>query len=189
VQYCLLNLHEDITNIINEAITMINMKYEDIAWDQVANKQARGINDYDLGEIQEVSTEYVMTLKGHSDRKIFQLPKRLAKSFDGNIVTFQLSESESNLFLVVDKELVDERNPPVIDETLESSKKQDKLQINDTQVPIEEAKKIEMGLVHEELVIEQKRLSKPMEIDERHTDPSTEIKIPLKSEETAVNEG
>jgi len=177
---------------------MINMKYEDIAWDQVTNKQARGINDYDLGEIQEVSTEYVMTLKGHSDRKIFQLPKRLAKSFDGNIVTFQLSESESNLFLVVDKELVDERNPPVIDETLESSKKQDKLQINDTQVPIEEAKKIEMGLVHEELVIEhvheelvieQKRLSKPMEIDERHTDPSTEIKIPLKSEETAVNEG
>lgn len=46
-----------------------------------------------------------------------------------------------------------------------------------------------MGLIHEELVIEQKRLSKPMEIDERHTDPITEIRIPLKSEETAVNEG
>lgn len=165
------------------------MKYEDIPWDQVANKQGRGMNDYDLGEIQEVSTEYVMTHKGHSDRKIYQLPKRLAKSFDGNIVTFQLSESESNSFLVVDKKLVDERNPPVIDETLESSKKQDKLQINDIHVPIEEAKKIEMGHIHEELVIEQKRLSKAMEIDERHTDPSTEIKIPLKSEETEVNEG
>lgn len=168
---------------------MINMKFEDIPWDQVTNKQARGVNDYDLGEIQEVSTEYVITQKGHSDRKIFELPKRLAKSFDGNIVTFQLSESESNSFLVVDKELVVERNPPVIDETMESSKKQDKLQINDIHVPIEEAKKIEMGLIHEELVIEQKRLSKSMEIDERHTDPITEIKIPLKSEETAVNEG
>jgi hypothetical protein len=168
---------------------MINMKYEDIPWDQVANKQATGVNEYDLGEIKEVSTEYVMTQKGHSVRKIFQLPKRLAKSFDGNIVTFQLSESESNSFLVVDKELVDKRNPPVGDETLESSKKQDKLQINDIQVPIKEAKKTEMGLIHEELVIEQKRLSKPMEIGGRHTDPSTEIKIPLKSEETAVNEG
>lgn len=165
------------------------MKFEDIPWDQVTNKQARGVNDYDFGVIQEVSTEYVITQKRHSDRKIFELPKRLAKSFDGNIVTFQLSESESNSFLVVDKELVDKRNPPVIDETMESSKKQDKLQINDIHVPIEEAEKIEMGLIHEELVIEQKRLSKPMEIDERHTDPITEIKIPLKSEETAVNEG
>ena len=128
-----------------------------------------GVNEYDLGEIKEISIEYVMTQKGHSVRKIFQLPKRLAKSFDGNIVTFQLSESESNSFLVVDKELVDEKNSPVDDETLESSKKQDKLQINDIQVPIEEAKKTEMGLIHEELVIEQKRLSKPMEIDGRHT--------------------
>jgi hypothetical protein len=168
---------------------MINMKYEDIQWDQVTNKQATGVNEYDLGEIKEISTEYVMTQKGHSDRKIFQLPKRLAKSFDGNILKFQLSESESNSFLVVDKELVDKRNPPVGDETLESSTKQDKLQINDIQVPIKEAKKTEMGLIHEELVIEQKRLSKPMEIDGRHTDLSTEIKIPLKSEETAVNEG
>lgn len=56
------------------------------------------------------------------------------------IVTFQLSESESNSFLVVDKELVDERNPPVIDETLESSKKQDKLRINDIHVPKENQK-------------------------------------------------
>lgn len=56
------------------------------------------------------------------------------------IVTFQLSESESNSFLVVDKELVDERNPPVIDETLESSKKQDKLHINDIHVPNENQK-------------------------------------------------
>lgn len=117
------------------------MKFEDIPWDQVTNKQAKGLNDYDLGEIQEVLTEYVITQKGHSDRKIFELPKRLAKSFDGNIVTFQLLESESNSFLVVDKELVDERNPLVIDETMESSKKEDKLQINDIHVPIEEAKK------------------------------------------------
>jgi hypothetical protein len=55
------------------------------------------------------------------------------------IVTFQLSESESNSFLVVDKELVDERNPPVIDETLESSKRF----MFQTRI-----KKIEIGLIH-----------------------------------------
>lgn len=61
------------------------------------------------------------------------------------------------------------------------------MQIKDTQVPIEEAKKIDMELIHEELVIEQKRLSKPMEIDENDTDSNIQIKIPLKSEETQVN--
>lgn len=114
------------------------MECEDIQWDQVTKKQARGINEYDLGEIQEVSTEYVVTQKVHPDKKIFQIPKRLAKSFDGNIVTFHLLESESNSFLLIDKELVDERNRQDIDETLESSKKQNKLQINDIQGPMEE---------------------------------------------------
>lgn len=163
------------------------MESKDIQWDQVTKKQARGINDYDFGEIQEVASEYVITHKGLSDQKIFQLPKRRAKSFDGNKITFHILESEANSFLVVDEELVNKVSTPVSDETLETTKEQNILQIKDTKVPIEEAKKIDIELMHEELVIEQKRLSKPMEIDENDTDSNFQIKIPLKSEKTQVN--
>lgn len=43
-------------------------------------------------------------------------------------------------------------------------------------------------MVHEELVIEQKRFPKPMEIDEPHRVPNFDIKIPIKSEEKAVKQ-
>jgi hypothetical protein len=35
----------------------------EINWDEVIKKGARGINDADLGEVQEVTSEYVVTEK------------------------------------------------------------------------------------------------------------------------------
>ena len=37
---------------------------ETIDWDNVIKKEARGINDFDLGEVQEVNSEQVITKKG-----------------------------------------------------------------------------------------------------------------------------
>ena len=41
-----------------------------VNWDEVVDKKARGIDDYDLGVIQEVQGNVVVTQKGILDRQI-----------------------------------------------------------------------------------------------------------------------
>ena len=48
-----------------------------INWDEVIDKKARGIDDYDLGEVQEVRENVVVTQKGILDKDKFYLTKRL----------------------------------------------------------------------------------------------------------------
>ena len=36
-----------------------------INWDEILKKEARGINDYDLGEVQEVQSDTVVTKGGY----------------------------------------------------------------------------------------------------------------------------
>lgn len=36
---------------------------ETIDWENVIKEEARGINDYDLGEVQEINEQYVITKK------------------------------------------------------------------------------------------------------------------------------
>jgi len=55
-------------------------------WDDIVKKEARGINDYDLGEVHEVEPEVVVTKKGVVDKDKFYLPKSLVERFDGDKV-------------------------------------------------------------------------------------------------------
>ena len=48
-------------------------------WDEIIKKEARGINDYDLGEVHEVEPEIVVTKKGVFDNNKFYLPKNLVE--------------------------------------------------------------------------------------------------------------
>ncbi len=68
---------------------------EDIPWEEVIKKEARGINDYDLGEVQNILDQYALTQKGIVDRKWFEIPKELAQAFDGNKLIFRVSETEA----------------------------------------------------------------------------------------------
>ncbi len=65
-----------------------------IDWNDVIKKEARGINDEDLGEVQEVQDNYVLIQRGMIDKEIFYIPKDQAESYDGNILKFKLSESD-----------------------------------------------------------------------------------------------
>ena len=56
---------------------------------------ARGIDDYSLGEVRQVTSEYVITHKGIVNTKWFQIPKHLAQEFDGNQLIFKVSEKEA----------------------------------------------------------------------------------------------
>jgi len=48
-----------------------------INWDEIIKKEARGIEDYDLGEVAAVEGETVVTKKGILDKDKFYLPKAL----------------------------------------------------------------------------------------------------------------
>ncbi len=65
-----------------------------IEWDDVIRKEARGINDEDLGEVQEVSNGFIVVQKGIINKEKFFIPKDKAESFDGKILRFNVSKDE-----------------------------------------------------------------------------------------------
>ena len=57
-----------------------------IDWNDVIKKEARGLNDADLGEVQDVSNGFVFTQKGLIDVEMFRIPQDKAESYDGSIL-------------------------------------------------------------------------------------------------------
>jgi hypothetical protein len=65
----------------------------------VNKKEARGLREeVDLGEVQEIGIEYVLTKKGTIDSDKFYIPKNLVERFDGHTVWFKLTEEESHQY-------------------------------------------------------------------------------------------
>jgi hypothetical protein len=64
----------------------------------VLKKEARGIDSADLGEVQEVSPEYIITQKGTIVADRFFIPKSLVDRFDGHTVWFKITEEEANKY-------------------------------------------------------------------------------------------
>ena len=64
-------------------------------WDEIVKKEARGKNDYDLGEVQDVQPEIVVTKKGIVDKDKFYLPKKLVERYDGHKVFFSITKEEA----------------------------------------------------------------------------------------------
>jgi hypothetical protein len=69
-----------------------------INWDEILKKEARGINDYDLGEVQEVQSDTVVTKRGLLDKDKFFLPKKLAERFDGHNVWFKIAKEDAQTY-------------------------------------------------------------------------------------------
>ena len=70
------------------------MSSNDIDWHDVIKKEARGINDEDLGEVQDVQSNYVIIEKGMMDKEKFYIPKDQVESYDGNALKFRFSDLE-----------------------------------------------------------------------------------------------
>ncbi len=58
-------------------------------------KEARRINDYDLGEVQAMEAETVVTKKGVLDKDKFYLPKNLVEAYDGHNLRFRITKEEA----------------------------------------------------------------------------------------------
>ncbi|WP_148685254.1 hypothetical protein [Candidatus Nitrosocosmicus hydrocola] len=66
-----------------------------IDWTDVIKKEARGLNDYDLGEVQEVTNGLILTQKGIVNKEIFSIPQNVVVSYDGKVLRFRISEEEA----------------------------------------------------------------------------------------------
>ncbi|MDQ2686024.1 MAG: hypothetical protein M3Y25_09320 [Thermoproteota archaeon] len=67
----------------------------DIDWHDVIKKEAKGLNDFDLGEVQEVSNGLVLTQRGVGNKEIFSIPQYKVESYDGKVLRLAISEEEA----------------------------------------------------------------------------------------------
>jgi hypothetical protein len=65
---------------------------------EIIKKEARGLGDADLGEVQQVSGEFIVTQKGTIDKDVFYIPKKLVDHFDGSTVFFTVTEEEAKQY-------------------------------------------------------------------------------------------
>ena len=168
----------------------IDTPTNEIPWDEIIKKEARGIDDADLGEVQEVNSDYVVTQKGILDKEWFHIPRNLVTSYDGNKLIFRVTKDEAETSYLRNEqpaEAVDEDESethiPVVEERLEPTTKVVIEQATVVKEPIKETKTVEVPLTHEELVIERRTIEDYRLTDEKPVESRTEIKIPLKREE------
>ena len=64
----------------------------------IIKREAKGFENTDLGEVQEVSREYIITQKGTLHKEKFFIPKILVDRFDGTTVYFKLTEEEAKQY-------------------------------------------------------------------------------------------
>lgn len=77
-------------------ICLINeIMISNIDWMDVIKKEARGLNDADFGEVQEVSNGLVLTQRGLVNRELFSIPQSVVESYDGKVLRFNISEIEA----------------------------------------------------------------------------------------------
>ena len=173
-----------------------------IDWDDVIKKEARGINDEDLGEVQEVGDTYVLVQKGLINKEKYYIPQNEVESYDGNILRFKLSEEEIKGKYLGDsppltrntgkdgEEESKSTSVPLVEERLNISKR-DVTYKEATLIkePVIETKTVEVPITHEELIVERRPASESTTSISDLKPPvisKEEIKIPLKKEEVEV---
>ncbi len=71
---------------------------QNIRWQEIRNKGASGIDKCDLGKVQQINDDVIITTKGLISKKRYILPKKLVDSFDGNILYFKIMKAEAKQF-------------------------------------------------------------------------------------------
>jgi uncharacterized protein (TIGR02271 family) len=167
-----------------------------IDWSDVIKKEARGSNDEDLGEVQEVGENYVLVQRGLINKDKFHIPKDMVESYDGEILRFSISEEDAKSRFLKDSpptanegltaaRKAEETTVPITAERLDASTRDSTREATIIKEPITERKTVEVPVMHEEISIERRDVSEHT-IEERPVQSKTETKIPLKQEEVQV---
>ena len=106
------------------------MSSNNINWNDVIKKEARGNNDEDFGEIQDIQGNYVLVQKGIINKEKFYIPKDQAESYDGDVLRFRISEQDLNQY---------EHEPPSIwDSDSTQRTKTNERETNEESIPLTE---------------------------------------------------
>ena len=181
-----------------------------INWNEVIKKEARGKNDEDLGEVQEVGDTYILVQKGLINKEKFYIPQNEVESYDGDILRFRLSEEDIKSKYLQDsppllssahstngieenqakQEESESSHVPLIEENLNISKREVTYkEATLIKEPVTEMKTVEVPVTHEELIVERRPPTEATTSQDELKSPVTtkeEIKIPLKKEEIEV---
>ena len=193
---------------------MANATQTKMDWNDAIKKEARGTDDIDLGEIQEVRTTYVRTKKGLISKHDYYLPKYLVEGYDGDKVHFRVTQDDADRLFTSkngtppsDEEYrttYRDENPlkdtlpsdietriPVMGEKLDVTKTETEREAKIVKEPITETKTVEVPVTHEELVVEKHDVTG--DSHQRQQIPSDgpvtseeEIRVPLKEEHIKV---
>jgi uncharacterized protein (TIGR02271 family) len=181
-----------------------------IDWNDVIKKEARGKNDEDLGEVQEVGDTYVLVQKGLINKDKFYIPQSEVESYVGDVLRFKLSEDDIRSKYLGDipppissvgdniknrennakQEGSESTRVPLVEEKLNVSKKEVTYkEATLAKEPLTETKTVEVPIIHEELIVERRPPTEATTSQSELKPPVTtreEIKIPLKKEEVEV---
>jgi len=81
---------------VNTNSSNFNWKDNSIEWKDIIKKEARGYEKGDdLGEVQEIGQEFVVTERGRVKKNKFYLPKQLVAGYDGDVLWFNITEQEA----------------------------------------------------------------------------------------------
>jgi uncharacterized protein (TIGR02271 family) len=167
----------------------------------VIKKEARGVpGDLDLGEVQEVGKNYVMTQKGLINREKYYIPKYMVEGFDGDTLFFNVTEAQFREFARDSPPTYEdyskykttgiaadiETRIPVIEERLEVKKRVSADEATIVKEPVTETKTMEVPVTHEELRVERRPASSEASETDKIAQTRTEIKVPLTHEEVSV---
>ena len=156
---------------------MTNPAQSKMDWNDAIKKEARGTDDIDLGEVQEVGATYVRTKKGLINKHDYYLPKYLVEGSDGDKVHFKITQDDADRLFTnkndtppSDEEYrttYRDENPlkdtlpsdietriPVMGEKLNVSKTETEGEAKIVKEPVTEMKTVEVPVTHEELVVE-----------------------------------
>lgn len=181
-----------------------------LEWEETIKKEARGSNDEDFGEIQEIGNTYVRTKKGLLNKHDYYLPKYLAEGFDEDKVYFRITQNDADTLFTNENDMppADEEyrtkyrdeNPererlpadietriPLMSERLHVNKTKTETERVLVKQQVTETKTMDIPVTHEELVVETR------EVDENTAKKGTfsdsaeeEIRVPLSAEHVTV---
>jgi uncharacterized protein (TIGR02271 family) len=173
-----------------------------IDWNDTIKKEARGSNDEDLGEVQEITDGYVLVQRGILNKEKFYIPQDQAESYDGTVITFRVSEDEiinkykrdsapissfdtdnsSRIQQQQQESESEETTVPLTAEKLGVSKDTKESRATITKEPVTETKTVQVPLTHEEVTIETRPPSGDLEA-QTPVSSKEDITIPVKKEE------
>lgn len=175
-------------------------------WNEIIKKEARSLDDANLGKVQEINETSFIIEKGTKNREKFYIPRSIPHAYNGSVILLDITEDEAKKKFMTDtsmptssteesKALSREKNGetviPLTEERLEVSKKETMEDTTLIKESVKETKTVEVQLTHEELIIEKRKPSSSSgntttEEEQKQIQSKTEITIPLKKEEVVV---